>query len=153
MLEGRKEFIDSIEGAPAAVTTLAEDISTLQTVLRTLEDFPRSDEVHDNPPQAQYIIILGEPLGKCNAALLAVRDALAPFTKLSGEAKTNIWGGIAWNFHETDISRLKDVLSSYKSTLQVGLALANMSMASGTSKKCCRNGKTPSRITQATRRR
>lgn len=85
MLEGRKKFIDSIEGAPAAVTTLAEDISTLQTVLRILEDFLRSDEVHDNPPQAQCIIILEGPLEKCNTALLAVRDALAPFTKLSGE--------------------------------------------------------------------
>jgi hypothetical protein len=153
VLEGRKKFIDSIEGAPAAVTTLAEDISTLQTVLRTLEDFLRSDEVHNNLPQAQCIIILEEPLEKCNTDLLAVRDALAPFAKLSGEAKTNKWRSIAWNFHETDISRLKDVLSSYKSTLQVGLALANMSMASGTSKKCCRNGKTPSCITQATRRR
>ncbi len=121
-----KEFIDGIRGAPRSVNVLSNDLRSLENVLETLEGLLKNRDIVDGGGPAQVIPLLRAPLDNCISTLEELRIKVKPFTKPSGDAKTSKWRGFTWTFREKDITDVRTVLMSYKSSLDIAVSVANL---------------------------
>lgn len=121
-----KEFVDGIQGAPHAVSALSRDLNALYNVLGTLTALLDDVNLNPNPAQATFVPLLQAPLDNCVAALQDITLVIRRFTKPSGTAKITKWRGFAWNFREREVTALQTILMSYKSSLDIAIAVANL---------------------------
>lgn len=93
-----QQFIDSIHGAPRAISALSADLAALGNVLDILNDMLKRGEAFSNRIQNQMIALLEVPLRNCTETLNEVSNLLEPFAKASSSAKITKWRGFLWTF-------------------------------------------------------
>jgi hypothetical protein len=120
------EFIDGIQGAPQAVKALSRDLSALETVLQALDDVLRHPDFQGNARRTALATLLRDPLDNCTLALDDISLAIRPYTKTVGSSKKSKWRGFTWSFREKEILTLQRMLMSYKSSLNMAVAVANL---------------------------
>jgi hypothetical protein len=120
------EFIDGIQGAPQAVKALSRDLSALEKVLQTLNGVLRHPDFHGNARHHELAALLRDPLDNCTLALEDISLAIKPYTKPWGSSRKSKWRGFAWSFREKEIVTLQRMLMSYKSSLNMAVAVANL---------------------------
>jgi hypothetical protein len=121
-----KDFIDGIQGAPRAVANLSRDLNALYIVLQVLHDHLTNLAKTQSRDHVDFIALLQGPLTNCVAVCDDVASTLRPFIKANGAVKTTRWRGLKWIYREKEIVVLRDVLASYKSSLELAIALANL---------------------------
>jgi hypothetical protein len=120
------EFIDGIQGAPQAVKALLRDLNALEKVLQTLNDVLRHPDFQGNARRTELATLLRDPLDNCTLALEDISLAIKPYTKMVGGSKRSKWRGFTWSFREREIVTLQRMLMSYKSSLNMAIAVANL---------------------------
>lgn len=120
------EFIDGIQGAPQAVKALLRDLNALEKVLQTLNDVLRHPDFQGNARRSELAALLQDPLDNCTLALEDISLAIKPYTKMVGSSKKSKWRGFTWSFREREIVTLQRMLMSYKSSLNMAVAVANL---------------------------
>ena len=120
------EFIDGIQGAPQAVKALSRDLNALEKVLQTLNDVLSHPDFQGNARRAELAALLQDPLDNCTLALDDISLAIKPYTKPSANSRNSKWRGFTWSFREKEILTLQRMLMSYKSSLNMAVAVANL---------------------------
>jgi hypothetical protein len=120
------ELIDGIQGAPQAVKALSRDLSALEKVLQKLNDVLGHPDFQENERRTELATLLQDPLDNCTLALDDISLAIRPYTKLSGTLGKSKWRGFTWSFREKEIATLQRMLMSYKSSLTMAVAVANL---------------------------
>lgn len=120
------EFIDGIQGAPQAVKALSRDLNALEKVLQNLNDVLGHPDFQDNQRHTELAMLLKDPLDNCTLALDDISLAIRPYTKTSGTSGKSKWRGFTWSFREKEIATLQKMLMSYKSSLTMAIAVANL---------------------------
>jgi hypothetical protein len=120
------EFIDGIQGAPQAVKALSRDLNALEQVLQTLNDVVSHPDFQSNTRRPNLAALLQDPLNNCALALEDISLAIRPYTTPSGDSRKSKWRGFTWSFREKEIVTLQRMLMSYKSSLNMAVAVANL---------------------------
>jgi hypothetical protein len=120
------EFIDGIQGAPQAVNALSRDLIALEKVLQTLNDVLSHPDFQGNARRNELAALLQDPLDNCTLALEDISLAIRPYTKPLGDSRKSKWRGFTWSFREKEILTLQRMLMSYKSSLNMAVAVANL---------------------------
>ena len=119
-----KIFIDSIEGAPAAINAFSTDLGSLSSVLQNLQTTIKDPSF--GSPETRTLICqqLDPPLENCVKVLEQTSKKLQPFVK-PGAAKSR-WRPFRWSFREKEFSDARILLLAHKSALEIALSTANL---------------------------
>jgi hypothetical protein len=120
------EFVEGIVDAPNAIGFLQRDLNALQSVLAVLDSRVRDPAFAHNPRSIQIVAIIQKPLQGCSEDCQRVIKMLHPFIRSSVGAKTGRWRSMAFGFREKEMRSLQQDLVSSKTTLEVGISLANL---------------------------
>lgn len=127
-----KEFIDSIQGAPLVVKAISSDLQAVSGVLDSLHKLLDKADARKSPSPVEIELasVLQLPLDNCVAACKNIDDAIKPYVKRSSQNKCNKWSKLTWYWRERDMVDLQGRLMMSKSSLDMAIAVTNMSVES-----------------------
>lgn len=121
------DVIGSYKKAPKEYHDLSADLEGLSTVLASLRSALRgADDNALSQEQRDSFAELKLPLTTCNGVCEDFKSKLLDLTSHSDETHTAAWDRLRLHFNKSDVSLLREKLSSTKGTLQVALELSNM---------------------------
>lgn len=127
-------LVQSVKGAPSAVTGLAAEISSLETILETLANHIQSNDFgKTDDRQADFLRLLQEPLSQCVSCSQDMREKLKPYIRSDSVAKDSTWRGLSWFLHEKEFLELRRKLAAQKSALDIAVSVVNLYANSMTS--------------------
>lgn len=121
-----REFIDSIAGAPKAVSRLSVDVSAIENILEVLDSKVKNPDFARNHGLTQMIQLLEAPLRNCEGVLKVISDKLRPYVKLGNGTKLSRWRSFTWTYREKDFQDLQALLVSYKATLEIAISTVTL---------------------------
>lgn len=121
-----KQFIDRIQGAPHALKNLSSDLNALYLVLGTLQAYLDNPRVNADPVYAAFMPMLSEPLSNCVSAFQDITKLINPFIKSTGDPNQSEWRKLKWTFREREVMNMQTILISYKHSLDIAIAVANL---------------------------
>ena len=125
-----RSFIESIEGAPTAVTRISNDLKALTNVLETLETKAKDPNFGDVDSRASILKLINEPLNNCGGIIEVISQKLQPFVKPTKEASKTKWKSFLFAYREKDFKDLQSLLLSYKSSVEIALSAATLYVTS-----------------------
>jgi hypothetical protein len=121
------DLIDSIRNAPKHILAISQDVQGLYMVLGSLQGLLRDLAGHNLPVTLIPIFeSLQQPLNHCFFAFCELQQKINKYTKPAGEINRTKWAAFKWQFTEKDANMFRDHLASYKLTVDVALATANL---------------------------
>jgi len=106
------ELIDGVGNAPKHIFALAQDVRGLYGVLGSL--------------QIPIFEGLQQPLDHCFWAFRELQMKICKYIKPTGDPRQSKWAAFRWQFTEKDTNVYRSHLASYKLTVDVALATANL---------------------------
>jgi hypothetical protein len=121
------DLIDGIENAPGHILAVSHDIKGMYMVLGSLQGLLSELDVDRLAPPIKGIFeSLQHPLKHCVMAFRQLQYKLYKHTKPSREINRSKWSAFWWQFTEKDTVAWRGHFTSYKLTLDVALATANL---------------------------
>lgn len=110
------EFVESIEGAPKAISALSKEVNSLTAILSNLRELMAREEQAKNPNQLRFVRLLEIPLENCTRVLHEIQIFLQPFVKSDSR-----WKAFAWRFKQSGLQTLQNLLIAYKGSLEIAI--------------------------------
>jgi hypothetical protein len=121
------DLIDAIKNAPRHVLAISQDIQALYLVLGSLQNLLEDlDSDHLHPNILPIFESLQQPLNHCFFAFRELQQKICRYTKPNGQINRTRWAAFRWQFTEKDANLYRNHLASYKLTVSVALATANL---------------------------
>lgn len=121
-----REFVQSIDGAPKAISRLTVDISAIVNILEILDTKLKSSALIRNHGYTQIMQLLEQPLRNCGDVLKVISDKLQPYVRIGDNTKPSRWKSFVWSYREKDFQDLQTLLLSYKATLEIAINTATL---------------------------
>lgn len=115
------QTIQSVRGHPRAVRQLKDELGSLNGVLQSLKAFSASEPT--------ILLPLELPLTQCAEACSEFQKLVVKCTRHSGETRTSLRDWAKLQYKDNDVIGFTTMLSSYKSTIAIALADANLYVA------------------------
>jgi septal ring factor EnvC (AmiA/AmiB activator) len=112
------QTVQSLQSRDKVIRELRQELEALQDVLRALGESIRDFEVD--------LTVLEQPLKRCNKACGEFNALIMKCTSHSTQEQNSKRDWIRLRYMGGDITNFKDMLSSYKSTISIALAYANL---------------------------
>jgi hypothetical protein len=121
------ELIDGVGNAPKHIFALAQDVRGLYGVLGSLQGLLQDLKVDCLPENVIPIFEgLQQPLDHCFWAFRELQMKICKYIKPTGDPRQSKWAAFRWQFTEKDTNVYRSHLASYKLTVDVALATANL---------------------------
>jgi hypothetical protein len=121
------DLIDAIENAPKHILAVSQDVHGLYGVLGPLQGLLQDLKVQKLPDNVFPIFEgLQQPLDHCFWAFRELQMKVCKYTKPTGDIRRSKWAAFRWQFTEKDANSYRAHLASYKLTVDVALAAANL---------------------------
>ncbi|KAK4164072.1 hypothetical protein QBC43DRAFT_318666, partial [Cladorrhinum sp. PSN259] len=121
------DVIGSYKKAPKEYHDLSADLEGLSTVLASLRSALRgADDNTFSQEQRDSFAELKLPLITCNRVCEDFHSKLSDLKSHSNQTHTSFWDRLRLHFNKSDVSLLREKLSSTQGTLQVALTLSNL---------------------------
>lgn len=121
-----KELIDSITGAPRAVSNISTQLAALQVPLANLNNLLVQNHLANSVLKNDLFPQLDRPLTSCQETFENIENAIKPYVKRSSDGRLTKWRALKWGFKEKDIEGLGRELSQRKETLDIAIGCANL---------------------------
>lgn len=112
------QTVQSLQSRDKVIRELRQELEALQGVLRALGESIRDFEVD--------LTVLEQPLTRCNKACGEFNALIMKCTSHSTQEQNSKRDWIRLRYMGGDTTNFKDMLSSYKSTISIALAYANL---------------------------
>ena len=112
------DLVNSFKGAPKSIRELRDELKDLIDVLQSLQKI-----VAVSPSDLEG---LERPLLQCGAACQEFKKTIDDCTLHSKESKTSPRDWLKLRYKEKDITGLKNLLASYKCTINIAVRTANL---------------------------
>ena len=112
------QTVQSLQSRDKVVRELRQELEALQGVLQTLNESICNFEVD--------LTTLEQPLTRCNNACAEFNALIKKCTSHSTEERSSKRDWLRLRYMGEDITGFKDMLASYKSTISIALAYANL---------------------------
>jgi hypothetical protein len=121
------DLIEGIENAPKHILAVSQDVRGLYGVLGPLQGLLQ-DLKGDRLPENVVPIFEGlqQPLDHCFWAFRELQMKICKYTKPMGDIRRSKWTAFRWQFTEKDTNAYRAHLASYKLTVDVAFAAANL---------------------------
>jgi hypothetical protein len=122
------ETVKDIRDAPQTFVDLTADLNALRQVLSSLSSKLDEDDKRDNLSAAQRtcLIELKVPLEACADACEQFQLKLNKVRSHSSDGHTSFRDRVRLQFQDKEVTAFRHRLTSYKSTLNIALALASL---------------------------
>ncbi len=123
-----EDFVKGIKGAPQAVQSLSDEISSLREVLKSLDALLGNDRDRQrNNDLAHLSPVLMPPLNYCRKSLDDVDEGLRPFVKpLDRSASASKWRAFNWKYRERDVITLRRNLNNSQVMLSTAVQAVSL---------------------------
>ncbi|KAJ9263432.1 hypothetical protein DTO212C5_7617 [Paecilomyces variotii] len=131
--KGLYEFIEGIKNAPRHVLAIAQDVRGLYLVLGSLQGLLACLHQDSLPSNVLPMLeSLQQPLDHCLFAFRQLQQKIGRYTKPAsdGQVRMRKWTAFRWQFTEKEADVWREHLISYKLTLDVAIATANLANTS-----------------------
>ncbi|KAJ9241307.1 hypothetical protein DTO271D3_8388 [Paecilomyces variotii] len=131
--KGLYEFIEGIKNAPRHVLAIAQDVRGLYLVLGSLQGLLACLHQDSLPSNVLPMLeSLQQPLDHCLFAFRQLQQKVGKYTKPAsdGQVRMRKWTAFRWQFTEKEADVWREHLISYKLTLDVAIATANLANTS-----------------------
>ncbi|KAJ9220449.1 hypothetical protein DTO169C6_7193 [Paecilomyces variotii] len=131
--KGLYEFIEGIKNAPRHVLAIAQDVRGLYLVLGSLQGLLACLHQDSLPSNVLPMLeSLQQPLDHCLFAFRQLQQKVGRYTKPAsdGQVRMRKWTAFRWQFTEKEADVWREHLISYKLTLDVAIATANLANTS-----------------------
>lgn len=112
------QTLQSLQSRDKVIRELRQELEALQSVLQALDESICSFEVD--------LTALKQPLMRCNNACGEFNALIMKCTSHSTEERSSKRDWLKLRYMGEDITGFKDMLASYKSTISIALAYANL---------------------------
>lgn len=123
------QLVDAIRNAPTHITAMAQDIQSLYLVLGSLQGLLADlQKLSPLPGILPILESLQQPLSHCLFALDQLQQKLDKYSRPASDGKIRMrkWTAFRWQFTEKDALFWRENLLSYKLTLDIAVATANL---------------------------
>lgn len=127
--KGLYEFIEGIKNAPRHVLAISQDVRGLYLVLGSLQGLLACLHQDSLPSNVLPMLeSLQQPLDHCLFAFRQLQQKVGRYTKPAsdGQVRMRKWTAFRWQFTEKEADVWREHLISYKLTLDVAIATANL---------------------------
>lgn len=123
-----EDFVKGIIGAPDAVQSLSDEVSSLHEVLRSLDALlDNGRDRRHNFDLARLSPVLMPPLNYCKKSLDDVDEGLRPYVKsLDGSVTVSMWRAFQWKYREHDVITLRRNLNSSQVMLSTAVQVVSL---------------------------
>lgn len=112
------QIVDSFQSNKKFIRELKEELEALNGVLQSLQV-----AIVDN---SGHLSVLNLPLFRCGKACKDFEEVISKCTSHSGGSRTSFRDWAKLQYMGDDITKFKDMLAGYKSTINIALAEANL---------------------------
>lgn len=121
------EFILTIRDAPAVVKAAQNDLTALQTCLKSLHGQVTDPNFSRHPSTGYLLHLVQQPLLNCSQSCDRLNKVIQPYVKLdSMSSGSRRWRSVSFGFREKDVRAVQQDLMSCKGTLEVAIGMANL---------------------------